>query len=75
MSHEHESRDGSNASIRQGTPKMASNHQKPRERHGTDSPCSLGNQDLDVGLLVSRTVRQYILLFKLPRLWYLLTAA
>lgn len=38
MSCEHESRDRSDVSIGQGTPMIASNHQKVEERHEIDSP-------------------------------------
>lgn len=57
-------RNGSDASMRQGTPRIATCHQKPGERHGTDFPHSTQKEATlstpDFRLAAFRTVRVHL---------------
>ena len=64
-------RDWSDAAASQGTPKIASCHQKPGKRHRTDSPSAppQGISPTDtviLDFLASKTVQEYISVLRQP---------
>ena len=76
MPGEHEVGDQDDASTSVKLQSLLANLLKLKERHGTDSS-SVGTNlnDLDLGLLVPRTLGQYISVVEATSLWYFVIVA
>lgn len=76
MPGEHEVGDQDDASTSIKLLSLLANLQKLEERHGTDSS-SVGTNlnDLDLGLLVPKTLGQYIFVVEATSLWYFVIVA